>query len=54
MRVMVALEDRFFRTQNGNVYSNTIGDYKNIRGHYDVTEKVQDQQDRFIGLGDKQ
>jgi len=27
MRVMVALEDRFFRTQNGNIYSNTVYDY---------------------------
>ena len=27
MRVMVALEDRFVRTQDGNVYSNTVCDY---------------------------
>lgn len=28
MRVMVALEDRFFKTADGNIYSNTISDYK--------------------------
>lgn len=27
MRVMIALEDRFFKTQNGNIYSNTTCDY---------------------------
>ena len=27
MKVMVALEDRFFKTRNGNIYSNTTCDY---------------------------
>ncbi len=40
MRVMVALEDRFFRTQNGNVYSNTICDYKFWQKYLQVFDEV--------------
>ena len=40
MRVMVALEDRFFRTPNGNIYSNTTCDYKFWQRYLQVFDEV--------------
>jgi glycosyltransferase involved in cell wall biosynthesis len=40
MRVMIALEDRFFRTQNGNIYSNTISDYNFWKRYLQVFDEV--------------
>lgn len=40
MRVMVSLEDRFFKTQNGNVYSNTTCDYKFWSRYLQVFDEV--------------
>jgi glycosyltransferase involved in cell wall biosynthesis len=40
MRVMVALEDRFFKTRNGDVYSNTTCDYKFWQRYLQVFEEV--------------
>ena len=41
MRVMVALEDRFFRTQNGNIYSNTVYDYVFWSKYLQVFDEVE-------------
>lgn len=40
MRVMVALEDRFFKTQNGNIYSNTTCDYNFWSRYLQVFDEV--------------
>ncbi|MHC4692429.1 MAG: glycosyltransferase [Planctomycetota bacterium] len=40
MRVMVTLENRFFRTQNGNVYSNTVCDYSLWSKYLQVFDEV--------------
>ena len=40
MRVMVALEDRFFKTPNGNIYSNTTCDYKFWERYLQVFDEV--------------
>ena len=40
MRVLVAVEDRFFRTQNGKVYSNSISDYSFWRRYLQVFDEV--------------
>ena len=37
---MVSLEDRFFRTQNGNIYSNTIYDYSYWKGYLQLFDEV--------------
>lgn len=40
MRVMVALEDRFFKSPDGNVYSNTITDYNFWKRYLQVFDEV--------------
>lgn len=40
MRVMVALEDRFYKTRNGNIYSNTISDYAFWSAYLQVFDEV--------------
>jgi glycosyltransferase involved in cell wall biosynthesis len=40
MRVMVALEDRFFKTADGNIYSNTVSDYKFWSRYLNVFDEV--------------
>ena len=40
MRVMVALEDRFFRTQDGSVYSNTTCGYEFWKRYLQVFDEV--------------
>lgn len=40
MRVMVALENRFVKTQNGNIYSTTVCDYTFWRRYLQVFDEV--------------
>ena len=40
MRVMVALEDRFYKTSNGDIYSNTTCDYNFWRRYLQVFDEV--------------
>ncbi len=40
MRVMVALEDRFFKDKSGNIYSNTTSDYKFWQRYLQVFDEV--------------
>ena len=40
MRIMVALEDRFFKDKNGGIYSNTTSDYKFWERYLQVFDEV--------------
>ena len=40
MRVMIALENRFVRTQNGNIYSSTVYDYEYWQKYLQVFDEV--------------
>ncbi len=40
MRVMVALENRFIKTQNGNIYSTTFCDYSLWKRYLQVFDEV--------------